>query len=35
MTKRKPDLPQGTLDMLALKALSLGPMQGFGIGQRI
>ena len=35
MTKRKPDLPQGTLDMLVLKALSLGPMHGFGIGQRI
>jgi PadR family transcriptional regulator PadR len=35
MTKRKPNLPQGTLDMLVLKALSLGPMHGFGIGQRI
>src|SRR5262245_13492731 len=35
MRKRKPDLPQGTLDMLVLKALSLGPMHGFGIGQRI
>jgi len=35
MAKRKPDLPQGTLDMLVLKALSLGPMHGFGIGQRI
>ena len=35
MTKRKPDLPQGTFDMLVLKALSLGPMHGFGIGQRI
>src|SRR5262245_48995142 len=35
MGKRKPDLPQGTLDMLVLKALSLGPMHGFGIGQRI
>jgi transcriptional regulator len=35
MIKRKPDLPQGTLDMLVLKALSLGPMHGFGIGQRI
>jgi PadR family transcriptional regulator len=35
MTKRKPDLPQGTLDMLVLKALSLGPMYGFGVGQRI
>jgi PadR family transcriptional regulator, regulatory protein PadR len=35
MTKRKPDLPQGTLDLLVLKALSLGPMHGFGVGQRI
>ncbi len=35
MAKRKPDLPQGTLDMLVLKALSLGQMHGFGIGQRI
>jgi PadR family transcriptional regulator PadR len=35
MGKRKPDLPQGTLDLLVLKALSLGPMHGFGIGQRI
>jgi transcriptional regulator len=35
MIKRKPDLPQGTLDMLVLKALSLGPMHGFGVGQRI
>jgi transcriptional regulator len=33
--KQKPDLPQGTLDMLVLKALSLGPMHGYGIGQRI
>jgi PadR family transcriptional regulator PadR len=29
------DLPQGTLDMLVLKALSLGPMHGYGVGQRI
>jgi PadR family transcriptional regulator, regulatory protein PadR len=28
-------LLQGTLDMLILKALSLGPMHGYGIGQRI
>jgi PadR family transcriptional regulator len=35
MTRRKPDLPQGTLDLLVLKALSLGPMHGYGIGQRI
>ena len=35
MTKQKPDLPQGTLDMLILKALSLGPMHGYGVGLRI
>ena len=35
MRKQKPDLPQGTLDMLVLKALSLGPMHGYGVGQRI
>jgi PadR family transcriptional regulator len=28
-------LLQGTLDMLIFKALSLGPMHGYGIGQRI
>jgi len=31
MTKEKSDLLQGTLDMLILKALQLGPMHGFGI----
>ena len=35
MDKSKTDLVQGTLDMLILKALSLGPMHGFGVGQRI
>ena len=35
MARQKPDLPQGTLDMLVLKALSLGPMHGSGIGPRI
>jgi transcriptional regulator len=29
------DLPQGTLEMLILKALSLGPLHGYGVGQRI
>jgi PadR family transcriptional regulator len=28
-------LLQGTLDMLILKALSLAPLHGYGIGQRI
>lgn len=31
MNKEKTDLLQGTLDMLILKALQLGPMHGFGI----
>ena len=31
----KADLLQGTLDMLILKALSLGPLHGYGIIQRI
>jgi PadR family transcriptional regulator PadR len=35
MTKQKPELPQGTFDMLVLKALSLGPTHGYGVGQRI
>jgi len=35
LVKHKPELPQGTLDMLILKALSLGPMHGYGVGQRI
>ena len=35
MTGQKADLLQGTLDMLTLKALSAGPMHGYGVGQRI
>ena len=35
MKKEKADLLQGTLDMLILKALSLGPLHGYGIIQRI
>ena len=31
MAKDKMDLLQGTLDLLILKALKLGPMHGFGI----
>jgi transcriptional regulator len=34
-SKQKADLLQGTLDLLILKALSLGPMHGYGVGQRI
>jgi PadR family transcriptional regulator, regulatory protein PadR len=29
------DVIQGTLDMLILKTLSLGPMHGFGIARRV
>jgi transcriptional regulator len=35
MVGQKADLLQGTLDMLILKALSAGPMHGYGVGQRI
>src|SRR5213075_417109 len=35
MTNTKADLLQGTLDMLILKAVSLGPLHGYGIIQRI
>lgn len=35
MAKTKADLLQGTLDMLILKALSLGSLHGYGIMQRI
>jgi PadR family transcriptional regulator PadR len=33
--KSKAGLLQGTLDMLILKALSLGALHGYGVGQRI
>ena len=33
--KAKLDLLQGTLDLLVLKTLALGPMHGWGISQRI
>ena len=35
VTQQKADLLQGTLDMLILKAVSLGPLHGYGIIQRI
>jgi transcriptional regulator len=35
MTDDTSDLLQGTLEMLVLKALSLEPMHGWGIGNRI
>jgi PadR family transcriptional regulator, regulatory protein PadR len=34
-SKAKSDLLQGTLDMLILKTLALGPQHGWGISQRL
>lgn len=35
MTEPKADLLQGTLDMLILKTLALGPLHGYGIIERL
>jgi PadR family transcriptional regulator, regulatory protein PadR len=35
MANPKSDLPQGTLDLLILKAVSLTPVHGYGIAQRL
>jgi PadR family transcriptional regulator, regulatory protein PadR len=35
MTNSRLDLPQGTLDLLILKSLSLEPMHGWAISERI
>jgi transcriptional regulator len=35
MAAPKSDLPQGTLDLLILKILALGPLHGYAIGQRL
>lgn len=35
MTDKPSDLVQGTLDMLILKMLALGPMHGYGIAVRL
>jgi transcriptional regulator len=35
MPPTKSDLPQGTLDLLILKVVNLGPIHGYAIGQRI
>src|SRR5207247_11128017 len=35
MTEHRLDLPQGTLDLLILKALSLQPQHGWAISERI
>jgi transcriptional regulator len=35
LMSKPPDLVQGTLDMLLLKILGLGPMNGFAVSQRL
>ena len=35
MTEAKADLPQGTLDLLILKVVALGPLHGYAIAQRL
>jgi len=35
MSDPAPDLPQGTLDMLILQVVALGPIHGYAIAQRI
>ncbi len=35
MTPQKSDLPQGTLDLLILKTVALGPVHGYAIAQRL
>src|SRR5687768_11063809 len=35
VSRAKSDLLQGTLDLLILKALALGPQHGWGISQRL
>jgi len=35
MNSSKSDLPQGTLDMLILQVVALGPIHGYAIAQRI
>jgi PadR family transcriptional regulator len=35
VTDERLDLPQGTLDLLILKSLSLGPQHGWAISERI
>lgn len=35
MTVPKSDLPQGTLDLLILKIVALGPLHGYAIAQRL
>ena len=34
-TENKFDLPQGTLDLLIMRVVALGPIHGYAIAQRI
>ena len=35
MAEARTDLPQGTLDLLILKVIALGPLHGYAIAQRL
>jgi PadR family transcriptional regulator len=35
MLESRAELPQGTLDLLILKVVALGPLHGYAIGQRL
>jgi PadR family transcriptional regulator, regulatory protein PadR len=35
VTMPKSDLPQGTLDLLILKVIALGPVHGYAVAQRL
>jgi PadR family transcriptional regulator len=35
MAEARADLPQGTLDLLILKVVALGPLHGYAIAQRL
>jgi PadR family transcriptional regulator, regulatory protein PadR len=35
MAQTKSDLPQGTLDLLIMKVVALGPVHGYAIAQRL
>ena len=35
LSEKKCDLPQGTLDLLILKVVALGPVHGYAIAQRL
>lgn len=35
MMEERPEFPKGTLDMLILKVVALGPIHGYAISQRI